>query len=112
MYKKLRKTSVISKREEISFIFKNGLTWKCPFFTVKAIVADKKFNRFAVLVSKKIGNAVKRNRVKRLFREVFRLQNCKEPPFLDILILPHRDKRATFKELEGNYISWQKSFQK
>jgi ribonuclease P protein component len=44
-------------------------------------------NRLGITVSKKIGNAVKRNKVKRLIREWFRLHNYDFPQGYDIVIV-------------------------
>jgi len=41
--------------------------------------------RLGVIVSKKTGNAVKRNRVKRLIRELFRLNKSRFPQGYDIV---------------------------
>lgn len=43
--------------------------------------------RLGVTASKKIGNSVKRNRVKRLIREVFRLSKHRIRPGYDIIVV-------------------------
>ena len=47
--------------------------------------------RLGVTVSKKTGNAVKRNRVKRLIKEFFRLNKKHFPQGYDIVILANKD---------------------
>jgi ribonuclease P protein component len=44
--------------------------------------------RVGLSVSKRIGNAVARNRFKRLYREAFRLTRADLPPGLDLIVLP------------------------
>ena len=44
--------------------------------------------RLGVSVSRKIGNAVVRNRFKRLFREAFRLSQHELPSGIDLILIP------------------------
>ena len=44
--------------------------------------------RVGLSVSRKIGNAVQRNRFKRLYREAFRLSRAELPTGLDLVMLP------------------------
>ena len=44
--------------------------------------------RFAVVVSKKLGPAVVRNRTKRLLREAFRAQRARLIPGVDVIVKP------------------------
>lgn len=43
--------------------------------------------RLGLVVSRKVGSAVHRNRVKRIVREVFRLDGEKIPPHSDIVVI-------------------------
>jgi ribonuclease P protein component len=49
---------------------------------------NNKFDRSAVIVSRKIGNAVFRNRIKRIIREITRIKDINYPPHIDYLIQP------------------------
>lgn len=45
-------------------------------------------SRLGVSVSKKVGNAVERNRWKRIFREAFRLTQHELPQGIDLILIP------------------------
>jgi len=53
--------------------------------------------RLGISASRKVGNAVKRNRYKRWFREAFRLSQH-ELPRMDFILLPRPGVMATFEE--------------
>jgi len=61
---------------------------------------DLDFNRYAVLASKKVGNSVKRNRVRRLIKESLRTQKQDIKQGYDILFIARSQAaRATFAEV-------------
>ncbi len=47
---------------------------------------DLSYNRLGISVHRKAGNAVRRNRIKRLIREVFRLHRALFPSAADIVL--------------------------
>jgi len=52
--------------------------------------------RLGLSVSKKVGNAVVRNRWKRLIREAFRLSQVELPAGIDLIVRPQKDAAADF----------------
>jgi ribonuclease P protein component len=47
---------------------------------------DGAFCRFAINASRRVGNAVVRNRIKRVLREAFRLRHAELPPGCDVWV--------------------------
>ena len=67
---------------------------------------EQQQSRLGVSVSKKHGNAVARNRKKRLLREAFRLSQIELPPAFDFVLVPRQrndsglaDYQASLKRL-------------
>jgi len=64
----------LRKRAEFELCYKNGRKYHTPHFLVFVLSAeDRQIPRLGLSVSKKVGNAVVRNRLKRVLREFFRL---------------------------------------
>ena len=63
-------------------------------------------NRVGVTVSKKLGNAVVRNRVRRRLREVYRIHEARFSPGWDIVVVARsRCIKADFQKLTQAYLS-------
>jgi len=75
MSESFQKTDKIRRRKEYQVVFKDGSRRHTRSFVI--IKAENEANeaRLGISVSRKAGGAVKRNRIKRLIRECFRL--CK-----------------------------------
>jgi len=55
--------------------------------------------RLGLSVSRKVGGAVQRNRLRRLYREAFRLSRHEMPVGLDLILIPRRPEPPTLAEL-------------
>ena len=63
-------------------------------------------NRVGITVSKKLGHAVVRNRIRRRLREVYRLNEDKFLPGYDIVVVARsRCISASFQKLTGAYLA-------
>jgi ribonuclease P protein component len=70
----MRKNSLrsLAKRRDFELVFKEGLSSASKYLVIYARPNELNCNRLGLSVSKKIGKAVTRNRIKRLLREAMR----------------------------------------
>ena len=57
------------------------------------------YTRLGLSVSRKYGGAVQRNRLRRLYREAFRLTKAEIPTGLDLILIPRRSEEPTLDVL-------------
>lgn len=84
---RFKKKERITKKSEFQIIIKNGTRYTTQNFIIIIYANNLKLRRLGVAVNKKVGGAVKRNRVKRLLREFFRLNKGRLPETSDILFI-------------------------
>ena len=82
-----RKKERIRRRREYLRILREGKRYKTKHFKIIIKCNDADKIRLGLIVSRKAGKAVKRNRIKRLLREFFRLNKNFFPISSDILFI-------------------------
>ena len=98
----LKRRERITKKHEFKNIFEKGRIYKKNNIVFYVLINEIQNSRIGIIVKKKIvGNAVKRNRIKRIFREAFRINKPHLSHYIDIIIFPSTDlKEITFKLAE------------
>jgi ribonuclease P protein component len=86
--------------------FKRVYERKCsvsnPCLIVYGCPNELGHSRIGLSVSRKVGNAVARNRFKRLYREAFRLTRAELPSGLDLVLIPRSSRGPSLEEVRAS----------
>ena len=85
------KAARMRRRREFLTLQRQGRRRHTASFVVLQLPAGGPISRLGVTVSSRVGNAVVRNRVKRLVREIFRERRLALPAPLDIVVIAKPD---------------------
>ena len=88
-------TMRLKKKSEFVRVFRKGVAWKGSYFSLHILLRRKDDElsqetgpRLGMVVTRKVGSAVERNRIKRKIREAFRkTAHCL--PAVDLVIRPN-----------------------
>jgi ribonuclease P protein component len=86
-----RKLERITNHSRYRTIYQQGVWRSSQHFTAITCSNAQGARRLGITVTKKMGNAVKRNRVKRLIREFFRLNKALFPAEHDVVVMAKRN---------------------
>ncbi len=102
MAETLRRDERIRRRAEYEKIYQDGARFHARLMTLFILPNRQQGPRLGVAATRKLGSAVRRNRAKRLVRELFRRH--KPAAGYDIVVVPRREMlSAGFADLEADY---------
>jgi ribonuclease P protein component len=99
------KASRVRRRGEFQRVFDLSLRAKGRYLTVLVAPNEAGTTRLGIVASRKLGDAVRRNRAKRLIRQIFRqTQSLPARPGLDVVVIPRRELfDAAYSSLESDF---------
>lgn len=94
------RTHRVSSKSDFALLYKQGKIRSYKNLRVRHIKADSENVRCAFVISKKVGNAVFRNRIRRIMRE-FIFTNCKEFKHNTLMLIQYypTDKNLFSKDI-------------
>ena len=99
------KSQRLRRKPEFQHAFDTGVRVGSRYFTLVLTPGSGGSTRLGIVASRKLGDAVRRNRAKRLIREIFRLsQPLPGAASIDLVVIPRRELfGAAFKDLDRDF---------
>ncbi len=95
----------LKKNNEFQQVFSKGIRKSGKYAIVFILSGKRQNNRVGIIVKKSIGNAVKRNKIKRRLREIWRKQVSQLLQGSDVVIIARKEiGEASFKEIENDLL--------
>ncbi len=92
----------VQTNKQFQEIRRRGRSYANHLLVLCALPNHLSYSRFGFAVNSRIGNAVRRNRIKRRLREIIRLQQEKIQPGWDIVLIARQPIRsADYHEMES-----------
>jgi ribonuclease P protein component len=102
----LRFSISLKNNYEFRRLYTKGRSAASPYAVVYCRENRSPVNRLGLTVSTKLGKAVRRNRVRRRYREIYRLNEVKFQTGYDIVIVARlKSLNAHFRTLEADFLN-------
>jgi len=99
-------TTSLAKNYEFKRLYNKGKSAASKCVIVYSLRNGKSENRLGITVSTKLGGAVRRNRIRRRLKEIYRLSEHTLHTGYDIVIVARlRSRHAGYNELESSVLS-------
>lgn len=94
----------LSKSSDFKRVFTKGKRTATPLFVIYSLRNHLPYSRLGIQVKARIGTAVRRNRIKRIVREVFRRIKEESPETLDLVFIAEKGLREIqFRSFEAEF---------
>lgn len=96
----------LKKNKDFQVVFKKGSSFANRQFVVYVLKQEEQpYSRLGLSVSKKMGNAVMRNHIKRFIKEIFRDLSDKLDPGNDYIVISRRPVRTmSYQQMQSSLI--------
>lgn len=102
----MNKYESLKNNREFRKVYDNGKSLSNKFLVIFYIKNGRSFNRVGFSTTKKLGNAIIRNRVKRLIKEAFRLNSKDMKDGYDIIFLARiHSTAANYSDIEKSVLN-------
>jgi ribonuclease P protein component len=102
----LRFSTSLKNNFEFRRLYTKGKSAASPYAVVYCRKNRSSFNRLGLTVSTKIGKAVYRNRIRRRYKEIYRLNENKFDPGYDIVVVVRsKSGKALYRALEADFLN-------
>jgi ribonuclease P protein component len=104
---RFKKQDRILSRPLFRRVYDQGHKFRARYFTAFVLPNSEQRSRVGITATRRVGNSVKRNRSRRLLREVFRKNKWRVPAGVDIVInVKSGLAEAHYDQLEQDFIQF------
>ena len=104
----------LRRRKEFDRVYQKGRCLRLPYLQILLLPNQLNYSRLGLSVSRKFGTAVKRNRTKRILREIFRRHKEIFPQAHDVVLTPRpellkKTQEEILKDLKKIFAKYEKN---
>ena len=94
MDERLRPVERLQRSYEFRKVFERGTCFRTAYLRVHFQRSDRELSRLGLVVTRRVGKATHRIRVKRILRDIFRRHKDRLPHAMDVVLIPRGAPRS------------------